>query len=82
MRDRYREACESFKWEVPPRFNMGTACCGRHAHDRDRVALYWEDESGASASYSFLTLQQQANRLSNALSVREDERKKHLMGKA
>jgi len=69
MRDRYREACESFKWEVPPRFNMGAACCGRHAHDRYRFALYWEDEAGASASHTFWDLQQQANRLSNALSA-------------
>ena len=67
MRDRYREFYDSFRWDVPARFNIGTACCGRHAHERSRVALHWEDEGGAAAAYTFRDLQQQANRLSNAL---------------
>src|SRR5882672_7014504 len=67
MQDRYREVYDSFRWEVPARFNIGTACCGRHAHERSRFALYWEDEDGATAAYTFRDLQQQANRLSNAL---------------
>jgi len=67
MQDRYREVYDGFKWEVPQRFNMGVACCGRHAHDRHRIALYWEDELGAAGTYTFRNLQQQANRLSNAL---------------
>ena len=37
------------------------------AADRARFALYWEDESGATAAYSFWDIQQAANRLSNAL---------------
>jgi len=67
MPDRYREVYDSFKWQVPVRFNMAVACCGRHAKDRARFALYWEDEGGATAAYTFWDLQQQANRLSNAL---------------
>ena len=67
MRDRYREFYDSFRWDVPARFNIGTACCGRHAHGRSRIALHWEDEGGATAAYTFRDLQQQANRLSNAL---------------
>jgi acetyl-CoA synthetase len=35
--------------------------------DRSRFALYWEDEAGASAAYSFWDIQVAANRLSNAL---------------
>ena len=46
MRDRYREVYDSFRWDVPARFNIGTACCTRHSHDRNRVALRWEDEGG------------------------------------
>ncbi len=68
MRDRYREVYDGFRWEVPARFNMAAACCGRHAEGHDRIALYWEDENGASATWSFRQLQEQANRLSNALS--------------
>src|ERR1044071_1363193 len=67
MRDRYQELYDRFRWEVPERFNIATACCGRWAADRSRFALYWEDESGASAAYSFWDVQVAANRLSNAL---------------
>ncbi len=67
MVNRYDELYRSFRWDVPARLNIARACCGRWAADRSRFALYWEDESGASAAYSFWDLQQQANRLSNAL---------------
>jgi acetyl-CoA synthetase len=67
MRDRYQELYDSFRWEIPERFNIATACCGRWASDRSRFALYWEDESGASAAFSFWDIQIAANRLSNAL---------------
>ena len=67
MRDRYREIYESFRWDVPERFNIARACCGRYAADRSRVALHWEDESGVASMHTFRELQEQANRLSNAL---------------
>jgi acetyl-CoA synthetase len=54
---------------VPARYNIARACCGRWAADRTRFALYWEDESGASARYSFWDVQREANRLSNALAA-------------
>ena len=69
MRDRYAEVHGAFRWNVPASFNIGQACCGRWANDRARFALYWEDESGATAAYTFWDLQQRANRLSNALSA-------------
>ena len=69
MQDRYQEIYQGYGWEVPQRFNMGWACCGRHAADRHRFALYWEDEGGATAAYTYWDLQQQANRLSNALAA-------------
>jgi acetyl-CoA synthetase len=67
MPDRYEELYRSFRWEVPERYNMARACCGNWAQDRGRFALYWEDESGAMAAYTYWDLQQAANRLSNAL---------------
>jgi acetyl-CoA synthetase len=69
MLDRYEELYRSFRWNVPERYNMARACCGNWAADRGRFALYWEDESGAMAAYSFWDLQQAANRLSNALAA-------------
>ena len=65
--DRYDELCAAHRWDVPGEFNIAEACCTRWANDRARFALYWEDESGATAAYTFWDLQQRANRLSNAL---------------
>ena len=69
MVDRYDELYKSFRWDVPARLNIAQACCGRWAADRTRFALYWEDESGATAAYSFWDIQAAANRLSNALAA-------------
>src|SRR5256885_13409069 len=67
MVDRYAELYRSFRWSVPERYTIAHACCGQWAADRNRFALYWEDESGAAAAYSFWDVQVAANRLSNAL---------------
>jgi acetyl-CoA synthetase len=67
--DRYEEIYGSHRWQVPRRFNMAQACCGRHARDRHRFCLYWEDESGATSAWTYWDIQQRANRLSNALAA-------------
>ena len=65
--DRYREICDAFHWQVPVRFNIARECCGRWVHERERIALYYEDDAGHTGVYTYRDLQQQANRLSNAL---------------
>src|SRR5882724_11479288 len=67
MVDRYDELYKSFRWDVPARYNIARDCCARWAQDRSRIALHWEDESGAVAAYSFRDIQLAANRLANAL---------------
>jgi acetyl-CoA synthetase len=57
----------SFRWQVPERYNIAHACCGRWADDRSRFALYYEDEAGYSEAWTFWDVQQAANRLSNVL---------------
>src|SRR5438445_13161649 len=69
MVNRYDELYQGFRWQVPERYNIARACCGQWAADRARFALYWEDESGATAAYSFWDIQTAANRLSNALAA-------------
>jgi len=69
MVNRYDELYKNFRWDVPARYNIARACCGQWAADRGRFALYWEDESGATAAYSFWDIQVAANRLSNALAA-------------
>jgi acetyl-CoA synthetase len=67
--DRYEEIYRSYRWQVPERFNIAVACCGRHAGDRSRFCMYWEDESGATSAWTYWDLQREANRLSNALAA-------------
>jgi acetyl-CoA synthetase len=63
----YREIYDSFRWDVAADFNITAWACRRWAGERHRLALYWEDESGATQAWSYWDLQQAANRLSNAL---------------
>src|SRR3954465_2446352 len=67
--DRYDELYGAFRWQVPARLNLARAWCGQWAQERGRFALYWEDESGTSAAFSFWDIQVAANRLSNALAA-------------
>src|SRR5450755_3927733 len=66
---RYHEVFAQHRWEVPAEFNIATAVCSRYAAERSRFAMYWEDETGVTAAFTFWDLQQQANRLSNALAA-------------
>ena len=68
--DHYARLHGSFQWSVPAEFNIAQVCCGRWANQPDaarRVAIYSTDAAGARTAYSFATLQQQANRLSQVL---------------
>ena len=67
VQDQYDSLYSNFRWHVPDFFNMGHECCGKWAHDRSRVALYHELDSGAREKFTFHQLQQRANQLSNAL---------------
>jgi acetyl-CoA synthetase len=67
--DRYQDIYRSYRWQVPERFNIAAACCRRHAADRYRFCMYWEDESGATSAWTYWDIQQRANQLSNALAA-------------
>jgi acetyl-CoA synthetase len=67
--DRYRELFAQHRWRVPADFNIAHAACRRHAGDRDRVAIHWEDEDGRTSTLTYWSMQQQADRLSNALAA-------------
>ena len=67
--DRYEELYRAFRWDVPERYNIARGCCGRWAQEPARIALHWEDESGAAQTHSFRDIQLAANRLSNALAA-------------
>jgi acetyl-CoA synthetase len=67
MRDQYHTLYDSFRWYVPREFNIAEVCGRRWAQERSRVAMIFEDEQGNVATYTYATLQADANRLSNAL---------------
>ena len=68
--DNYDRLHAGFEWLVPEQFNIAQVCCGRWAALPDaasRMAIYAAKADGASRSFSYLELQQQANRLSQVL---------------
>jgi acetyl-CoA synthetase len=66
----YEEVYSRFRWQVPARFNMGVACCDRHAEaDGGRTALIFLEESGKLTRYSFADVRALSNRLANALTA-------------
>ena len=69
MQDQYESLYNNFRWHVPALFNIGHECCTKWSHDRGWVALYFESDDGHAEKFTFHELQQNANRLSNALST-------------
>ena len=49
----YDELYRNFRWDIPARFNMATACCDRYADGSGRLALIYVDEDGATTRTSF-----------------------------
>jgi acetyl-CoA synthetase len=65
--DRYDTLYNEFRWHVPASFNIAEVCCARWAKDTTRIAIFYEDESGHTATLSYAQLQEEANRLSHVL---------------
>ncbi|POR49960.1 acyl-CoA synthetase [Bosea psychrotolerans] len=63
----YRDTVEAFRWDIPERFNIGIACCDRHADGSGKPALIYEDQDHGVATVSFDALKQGSNRLANML---------------
>ena len=59
----YRE----FRWDIPARFNMATACCDRHADGSGRIALIYVDEDGGTQRTSFDEMRALSCRFANVL---------------
>jgi len=49
----YAKLTRDFRWDIPVRFNLATACCDRHADGTGRLALIYVDEDGAASRTSF-----------------------------
>src|SRR5947209_2745412 len=64
----YDDLYRNFRWDIPARFNMATACCDRHADGGNRTALIYVDEDGAQRT-SFDELRAMSCRFANVLTA-------------
>jgi acetyl-CoA synthetase len=63
----YDELYRDFRWEIPARFNLATACCDRHADGSNRLALIYIDEGGEATRTSFDEVAAMSRRFANVL---------------
>ncbi|MFN0302843.1 MAG: AMP-binding protein [Burkholderiales bacterium] len=64
----YDEVCARFRWSIPASFNIAVDICDRHAvADASRVAMIFEDESGAAHEHTFAEFRARSNQLARAL---------------
>src|SRR5919107_2258697 len=68
----YEEMLEQHRWEVPERYNIARDVCDKH--DRDRLAMIWEDWRGTEREVTFGELQDLSNRFANVLEAHGIER--------
>ena len=65
----YHEVYRSFRWELPERFNIGSAVSDRHADGSGRLAVVYAAPDGRVQRFSFDDLKCLSNRCANALAA-------------
>jgi acetyl-CoA synthetase len=63
----YDSMVKAFRWEVPERYNIATDTVDKH--ERDRLAMLWEDHSGNERRVTFGEIQDASARIANVLSA-------------
>jgi acetyl-CoA synthetase len=63
----YDDVYHSFKWKIPEYYNMGVDVCDKHAHQRYRLALIYENGEGRLEKYTFWQLKRLSNQFANTL---------------
>ncbi len=63
----YDDLYRDFRWDIPARFNIATACCDRHADGTNRLALIYVDEDGGATRHSFDDISDFSRRFANVL---------------
>jgi acetyl-CoA synthetase len=57
------------RWQVPNDYNIAVDCIDRHADLRDQPALFYEDDEGHKAQYTFGQIGALSRRFANALTA-------------
>src|SRR3954466_9047029 len=68
----YNHMRQQHSWEVPERYNIAHDVCDKH--ERDRLAMIWEDWRGSERRVQFGELQDLSNKFANALEANGIER--------
>src|SRR3954449_9042244 len=63
----YADLYRNFRWQVPARFNIASACCDRYADGANRLALIYVDEDGGATRTSFDEMRALSSRFANVL---------------
>ncbi|MEZ5594140.1 MAG: acyl-CoA synthetase [Gammaproteobacteria bacterium] len=63
----YATVYRNFQWDIPTHYNIATAVCDRHP--ADKTALYYENQKGDTATYTFGQLSRWSNQFANALTA-------------
>ena len=59
----YDEVYRRFRWTIPSAYNIAVDACDRHAGDRSRVAMVYEDDAGAVSEHTFAEFRACSNQL-------------------
>jgi len=65
--DSYEKVYSSFSWNIPEYYNIGVDICDKHAHQRYRLALVHENDTGKIEKYTFWDLKRLSNQFANTL---------------
>ncbi len=55
------------RWQIPVDYNVAVDCLDQPFHKNDAVALYYEDDEGYTATYTFGQMRRASCRMANAL---------------
>jgi len=66
--DTYAQLTEEFRWNIPPRYNIGVDVCDKWADVPGRLALIHKTADGRLTHYTFADLRCSSNQAANLLS--------------
>ena len=63
----YDDVYGRFRWAIPSIYNIAVDVCDRHADDRSRVAMVYEDDTGSVSEHTFGEFRARSNQLARVL---------------